>query len=305
MPGNPATIIRMNRTLLLPLAGLLAALHLAGAAEPKTGKLKGGKPQNGTTVALGVQWLAGMADPRIDESSGVAVSRRDPNVLWTHNDGGVGKKPRLFSIDRAGKTLAVFSIGGTSPHDWEDIATDGAGHLYLGDIGNNEAKRTTLAVYQFAEPDSRASGGAATAQRAWQLRFPGAPFDCEALFVWKEHGYLVSKVADKAHAQIFRFSLKDATEPVMLELVATMKIDSPVTGADISADGKLLGLVAKNGAYVYRIDGEIGRVAKAKPHYTKYKDAKIEGCSFAADGLVCTSETGAIYLFTDPPFRGK
>ncbi len=54
-----------------------------------------------------------------------------------------------------------------------------------------------------------------------------------------------------------------------------------------------------------RNHGEIGRVAKAKPHYTKYKDAKIEGCSFAADGLVCTSETGAIYLFTDPPFRGK
>ena len=112
-------------------------------------------------------------------------------------------------------------------------------------------------------------------------------------------------MTNDARAQIFRFPLKDATEPVMLELVATTKIDSPVTGADISADGKLLGLVAKNGAYVYRIDGEIGRVAKAKPHYTKYKDAKIEGCSFAADGLVCTSETGAIYLFTDPPFRGK
>ena len=305
MPGNPAIITRMKRTLFLLLAGLLAALHLAGAAESKIGKPTGGKAKAGATVALGVQWLAGMADPRIDESSGVAVSRRDPNVLWTHNDGGVGKKPRLFSIDRAGKTLAVFSIGGTSLHDWEDIATDGAGHLYLGDIGNNEAKRTTLAVYQFAEPDPRASGGAATVQRAWQLRFPGAPFDCEALFVWKEHGYLVSKVTNDARAQIFRFPLKDATEPVMLELVATTKIDSPVTGADISADGKLLGLVAKNGAYVYRIDGEIGRVAKAKPHYTKYKDAKIEGCSFAADGLVCTSETGAIYLFTDPPFRGK
>lgn len=290
----------------------MITMSLAGAAEPmtdkpkiKTGKPKAGQTVQGKTVAIGVQWLAGMADPRIDESSGVAVSRRDPNVLWTHNDGGVGKKPRLFSIDRAGKTLAVFSIGGTSLHDWEDIATDGAGHLYLGDIGNNEAKRTTLAVYQFAEPDPRASGGAATVQRAWQLRFPGAPFDCEALFVWKEHGYLVSKVTDNARAEIFRFPLKDATAPVTLELVTTMKIDSPVTGADISPDGKLLGLVANNGAYVYRIDGDVARVAKAKPHHTKYKDARIEGCSFVTDGLICTSETGAIYLFTDPQFRGK
>ena len=149
MPGNPAIITRMKRTLFLLLAGLLAALHLAGAAESKIGKPTGGKAKAGATVALGVQWLAGMADPRIDESSGVAVSRRDPNVLWTHNDGGVGKKPRLFSIDRAGKTLAVFSIGGTSLHDWEDIATDGAGHLYLGDIGNargNSAFRVRLST---------------------------------------------------------------------------------------------------------------------------------------------------------------
>jgi hypothetical protein len=306
--------IRMKRTLVLILAGALVALSPVHAAtaksgNPKTGAPKIGAPKDGkpkgTTVAVGVQWLGGMADNRIDESSGVAVSRRDPNVFWTHNDGGAGKRPRIFSIDRTGKSLGAFSIGGTNLHDWEDIATDAAGNLYLGDIGNSEAKRTTLAVYQFPEPDPRASGGAAGVQRAWQLRFPGAPFDCESLFVWKDHGYLVSKVAPGTHAQIFRFPLKDTTEPVTLELVVSTKIDSPVTGADISPDGKLLGLVANNGAYVYRIDGDIARVAKAKPHHTKYKDAKIEGCSFVADGLICTSETGAIYLFTDPQFRGK
>jgi hypothetical protein len=79
------------------------------------------------------------------------------------------------------------------------------------------------------------------------LRFSGAPFDCESLFVWKDDGYVVSKVFNNARAQTFRFPLKETNRPLTLELVATTKIESPVTAADISADGRLLGLVAKNG----------------------------------------------------------
>ena len=40
------------------------------------------------------------------------------------------------SIDK-GATRAAFPITGPMFHDWEDIAIDDAGHLYLGDIGNN------------------------------------------------------------------------------------------------------------------------------------------------------------------------
>ena len=68
--------------------------------------------------------------------------------------------------------------------------------------------------------------------------------------------------------KIFRFPLKETNEPLTLELVATTKIKSPVTGADISADGKLLGLVSKNGAYVFRIDGDVARVSKSS-HTTR------------------------------------
>ena len=116
------------------------------------------------------------------------------------------------------------------------------------------------------------------------MRFPQAPFDCESLFVWKDDGYVVSKVFNNARAQIFRFPLKESNRPLTLELVATTKIESPVTGADISADGTLLGLVAKNGAYVFRIDGDVTRVSNANPHHTKLKNEHIEGCCFVAEG---------------------
>jgi len=283
-----------SQTKPLLLASLLAASLTAGnAAEP------------GQEIAPGVRLLARISDPRIKESSGVVASRRYTGVFWTHNDGGGPKKQVLYAIDRKGNTRASFPVVGVALHDWEDIAIDDAGHLFIGDIGNNDSKRDALAVYEIDEPNPRASAGPISPKRAWNLRFPQAPFDCESLFVWKDQGYVISKVFDKARAQVFRFPLKETNEPLTLELVATTKIESPVTGADISADGTLLGLVAKNGAYVFRIDGDVAHVTKTKPHHTKLKNMHIEGCCFVAEGLLATSERRMIFLFTDPAFRGQ
>jgi hypothetical protein len=278
------------KTLLLAPV-LVALLNAGNAAEP------------GQEIAPGVRLFAYIRDPRIKESSGVVASRRYADVYWTHNDGGGPKKQVLYAIDREGNTRASFPVTGVTLHDWEDIAIDGAGHLYIADIGNNDSKRDTLAVYVIDEPNPQAGAGPISLKRAWKLTFPQAPFDCESLFVWKDYGYVVSKVFDNAHAKIFRFPLKETNRPLTLELVATTKIESPVTGADISADGTLLGLVAKNGAYVFRIDGDVARVNNANPHHTKLKDEHIEGCCFVPEGLLVTSERRMIFLFTDPAFR--
>jgi hypothetical protein len=281
-----------SQTKTLLLASLLAAsLNACNAAEL------------GEEIAPGVRLVARISDPLIKESSGVVASRRYADVFWTHNDGGGPKKQVLYAIDRKGNTRASFPVTGVTLHDWEDIAIDDAGHLFIGDIGNNNAKRKMLAVYEIDEPNPQAGAGSVSPKRAWKLKFPQAPFDCESLFVWKDQGYVVSKVFDKAHAQIFRFPLRETNEPLTLELVATTKIKSPVTGADISADGTLLGLVAKNGAYVFRIDGDVTRVSNANPHHTKLENQHIEGCCFVPEGLLVTSERRMIFLFTDPAFR--
>jgi hypothetical protein len=281
-----------SQTKTLLLASLLAGLlNACNAADP------------GQDVAPGVRLLARLSDRRIKESSGVVASRRYTDVFWTHNDGGGPKKQVLYAIDREGNTRVFFPLIGVTLHDWEDLAIDSAGHLYIGDIGNNDSKRDGLAVYEIEEPNPQAGAERISPKRVWNLRFPGAAFDCESLFIWKDDGYVVSKVFDKARAQIFRFPLKETNRPLTLELVATTKIESPVTGADISADGTLLGLVAKNGAYVFRIDGDVRRVTKANPHHTKLKNEHIEGCCFVPEGLLVTSERRMIFLFTDPAFR--
>jgi hypothetical protein len=272
----------------------------SGAEEPPAA------PEKGTEVAPGVLQIGTISNRRITESSGVVASRQYPGLLWTHNDGGGPRKQILFALRREGESLAEFRVTGALLHDWEDIAIDDEKHLFVGDIGNNDAKRTQLAVYQIDEPDPKSSSSAVIVTRGWQLRFAGAPFDCESLFVWRGQGYVISKVFKDRRAEIYRFPLQAQKEPAVLEWVARLPIDSPVTGADISADGKRLGVVCKAGAYVFRLKGaDVSRAASAKFHYTKFRHEHIEGCCFVPDGLLATAESREIYLFTDAAFRPK
>jgi hypothetical protein len=250
-------------------------------------------------IAPGVLRVGQISHPRITESSGLAVSRQFPGVFWTHNDGGGARKQVLYAMTREGKPLGEFAIADVLLYDWEDIAIDDEKHLFIADTGNNEANRAEVAVYQVDEPHPKSNVGFLQVKRTWRLRFPGEPFDCESLFVWRGDGYVVSKVFKDARAQIFRFPLSSQTkEPVVLELVATTKIESPVTGADISPDGALLGLVAKSGAYIYRIEGEVAKAGKGKPRQTKFRHEHIEACAFVPEGLLATAESREIFLFT-------
>src|SRR5688572_3661086 len=99
----------------------------------------------------GVAQLGKIDNASITESSGVVASRRYTNVFWTHNDGG--KSDTLFAIARDGKTLAEFKVTGANFDDWEDIAIDNEGHLYLADTGDNEAKRKKVKIFRIDEPD--------------------------------------------------------------------------------------------------------------------------------------------------------
>ena len=239
----------------------------------------------------------------ITESSGITVSRRNPELFWTHNDGG-GRRQVLYAITRTGQSVAEFRVTGAVLEDWEDIAADSQGHLFLGDIGNNDAKRSSIAVHQVDEPDTKETqSGLARVTRTWNLRYPATPFDCESLFVWNDYGYLISKVFDDERADIYRFSLTNSAPFQTLEVVDEIKIDSPVTAADISQDGNLLAVLAKNGAYVFRINGDLARAGKGKPHQTKFKHEHVEGCTFVPEGLLVTAESREIYLFEDEAFR--
>jgi hypothetical protein len=249
--------------------------------------------------------VGAIAHAPIRESSGVVASRRHAGVLWTHND--KGNAPALYAIDRTGRLLAEFPVA-ASADDWEDVATDDAGNLYVGNIGNNGAKRATLEVHRLREPNpadfkSNSAQPAAPLQvdRTWRLRFPAQPFDCESLVVRGDHAYVVSKKFDNTPAEIYRFPIAVAAAgDVTLEKVATLPtVTTPVTAADWSRDGRRLALLSRAGVHLFDVGGDLARAANVTPTLIPVPRGKLEGLCFTADGLLLTSEGRQIYAL--PP----
>src|SRR5215831_3753559 len=71
--------------------------------------------------------------PAIAETSGIVASRKHEGIFWVHNDSG--NPPALFAVKRDGTLVREYCVAVPNV-DWEDIAADDRGHLYLGEIGN-------------------------------------------------------------------------------------------------------------------------------------------------------------------------
>jgi hypothetical protein len=200
--------------------------------------------------------------------------------------------------------------------DWEDVATDDAGHLYLADTGNTAREHKEVYVHRLDEPNPRAVAAAGVKSppaplkvtRTWRLRFPGVPFDCESLFVFEGKGYLVSKLLTYQQAVIYQFDLgdgKDPKEPAVLEPVATIPVRFPVTAADVSPDGKRLVVLTVGGPYLFTIEGDVAGAAKGKPAHVTFMHPRIEGACFVPEGVLATSEDRQVFLFRYEQFGLK
>ena len=101
-----------------------------------------------------LQPLGRLDDRLIPEASGIIKSRQYPGIYWVHNDSG--NPPLIFAIQRDGRVVRKFRVDVPNV-DWEDIAIDDHGHLYLGDIGNNAGLLPIRAIYRIDEPDPRST----------------------------------------------------------------------------------------------------------------------------------------------------
>jgi hypothetical protein len=241
--------------------------------------------------------------PALSESSGIVASRTQAGVFWTHNDSG--NDPVLFAIDRFGKSLGEWRVGAGNS-DWEDIAIDDQGRLYIADIGNNGRKRPEVCVLRLPEPRiGDAAARPLQVERSWRLHYAGGErFDSEALFIHGGQGYLVSKDIGGRPARLFRFDLDGEGDVRTLAPVAALPVRTPVTGADISPDGAWLALITVTGPRILRIDGDPARAADADVLSAVYLNANMEAITFVDEGVLATTEGRQILLFTWEQLRG-
>lgn len=138
-----------------------------------------------TTVAAAdtAPWrtMGRVAEPRLAEASGLAASRRHPNLLWTHNDSG--NAPVLYGLGADGHLRERVELQ-VAAGDWEDIEAfewRDQPYLAIADTGDNLAWRTTVQILLLPEP--AAGARTATVERVLRLRYPQGPRDVEAIAI--------------------------------------------------------------------------------------------------------------------------
>jgi len=235
-----------------------------------------------------------LQDPSLNESSGLAVSQRDPDVVWTHNDGGT--VAQVLALDRRGRTTGIVTLRGIDPFDPEALAPgvddDGRPLLFLGDIGDNRAVRSEVSVFRFREPRRVATS---TVDADWfRFRYPDGPHDAEALLVDPRDNRLWIATKDFLRGGLYRAPRRlSASRPNALVRVAD--VPGLITDGAFLPDGRFV-LRSYASAYVYGAPGELSADAELP--------AQEQGESLAVDGaeLLVGSEgvNAAVYAVPVP-----
>jgi hypothetical protein len=253
------------------------------------------------------------------ETSGMVASRLNPNVLWVHNDGPVRQ---LYAVSTTGKLVAIVDCS-VPIADLEDIAIgpgpkQGIDYLYLGDIGDNSARRREVRVVRFPEPELTGERGQRlNVQDAESLRlvYPDGPHDAETLIVDPKSGELLIVTKENGSARVYSVPAKslDSSEGASLSSAGTLSVDGVSAGA-ISNDGSRLILRRENQGWLWerRPEESIAEALARKPQKIdvlgKRQGPNGESVSFTPSGggyyTLSEGKKQAIYRFDLPARQG-
>ena len=249
--------------------------------------------------------LCDLADARIDESSGMAASRKYPGYLWTHNDSG--DEPRLFLINQQGQTVATVLLAGARSRDWEDMAIAGTGNdawVYVGDIGDNLGWRPSVVVYRWREPELDFSKGPVSLRVPCErliVTYPDGPRDAETLLATAA-GDLIIVTKSMSTSVIYKTARPfkaGATQKLVrvgtYHFAAANGFGAMTTGGDLSPDGKRLVIRTYTQAYEWALPAEAPWTAvwRSTPHiFALPATRQGEAICYSEDGnsLFTTSE---------------
>ena len=257
------------KTFLAQLAVILTALSACLAQHADAWPEKP-VPSTSKQVAI-------LEDKRLNESSGLALSVRDPSIFWTLNDSGGA--PCVFAIDRSGKTRAKVRVRDAANFDWEDIASgkdaQGAPTLFIGDIGDNLYIRASIQVYQIPEPEISAAGKSVAetetaAPQIWRANYPDGKKNAESLLVHPQTRrlYILTK-SDDGRCALYAFpqtlqpkvsmvleKVADLTFPTLIRAGKRPHDNCMTTAACFSPDGSRMVVSTYSSLYEWQLPRE-------------------------------------------------
>jgi hypothetical protein len=271
----------------------------------------------------------------IREPSGVTASLTHAGVFWVHGDSGTGNW--LFAIDGQGRTLKRLRVSGARNVDWEDITHDDAGHLWLGDIGNNNSNRRDLRVYRLPEPDPEAELDAVSVDFGLRFEYPEqtefgnklADFDAESLMWWDGQLWLLTKHRSDDRTWLYRFpsglaelSPEAAAEAGVIALERVVGFDfgptltgerkrwsGQATGAAASPDGRHWALLSYDAAFVFELPApgqgsdagaQMFATLVTRIAFDQDKLGQVEAITWDGAELLLINEDRHVFRIADP-----
>lgn len=202
--------------------------------------------------------VAELANRQINESSGLACSRRRPGVFWTHNDSD--DEARLYAFDERGRDLGSVVLAGVTAIDWEDMASatiDGRYYLFVADTGNNGLNAAVHMIYVIEEPDVDPQRGVLAGQLPVRqtIHFSfGEDFrNCEALGIDPSSKTFLLASKEKqlgSHLYSLPWPADDPKKCFVAQPIGRLPLPK-VTSMDVSPDGRRAVLLTYGDAYQY------------------------------------------------------
>ena len=291
---------------------LSGALMMAMSCSPATSKGRQAADPGAfsTNYAKPVE-VGRIESDDVTESSGLAASLCQPNVLWTHNDSG--DDAYIFAMASGGKHLGTWRVTDARNDDWEDIAVykdpEGICYLYIGDIGNNKLSRAQLKIYRIKEPAVSDAGAASSTKNPLEtdpadvalFKYSDTPHNAETMMVRQQTGdvYVLTKRVD-GPSLVFKITPTfGSAQPVVAEGTGAISLPSVpnglLTGGAISSDGTRVILCDYSAGYELELGDATGfdEIWTRRPVPVDLGDRRQgEAVTFRPDGkaVLATSE---------------
>lgn len=231
---------------------------------------------------------------RFYESSGLIAG--EGGTFWTLKDGGNASE--LYHFTAAGSIIDTLKLN-LPNYDWESLAKDDQGNIYIGDFGNNSQNRQNLRIFKFYSN----SGMIDTLHFSYpgQESFPPPSredhnFDCEAFFWHKGLLHLFSK--SYGNKIVVHYVLPDEPGNYVAEPVEEIKLKGLITGAALRPDGEELALLSYGRIYLFSLNSNSLFFSSPYKCISLAGRAQTEAITYVAENLLVTNEQGRlIYVY--------
>jgi len=185
----------------------------------------------------------GKVSLKLEEASGLRASQSNPGYYWTLNDSG--NPAEIFLLNEKAEIVLTCRIGKIKNRDWEEIAVGrdsvkGINYLYIGEIGDNDAKYNLKYIYRLPEPVLRKDEKVRIDEfDTLIIKLPDGLRDMESMAVDHSSGdiYLISKREKNVHLYILPFHSQIQSDTLVPEKIATLPFQN-VVAIDFSFDGR-------------------------------------------------------------------